>query len=159
MKANLEELKNIKANLKTTLKSYLVKINQFPEERIFIENLEIPIDNGIDEWTPPLPPTVYTDKFLEYNNRIDEHNKNNDEYKKQFIESTGENPWAHPRHGNVGEMQRGNSKITRTSKKEILGKERCIYKKSGDRKQYLKYKGGLITITEYKKIMAAKNKK
>jgi len=53
----------------------------------------------------------------------------------------------------------GNIKITKTIKKEILGKERCIYKKSGDRKQYVKHKGDLITITEYKKIMAAKNKK
>lgn len=53
----------------------------------------------------------------------------------------------------------GNSKITKISKKEILGKERCIYKISGDKKQYLKHKGELITITEYKKIMAAKNKK
>ena len=53
----------------------------------------------------------------------------------------------------------GNAKITKTIKKEILGKERCIYKKSGDRKEYVKHKGDLITVSEYKKIMAAKNKK
>ena len=41
-------------------------------------------------------------------------------------------------------------------KKEILGKERCIYKMSGDRKEYLKHKGGLITVSEYKKLMKSK---
>jgi hypothetical protein len=50
----------------------------------------------------------------------------------------------------------GNIKIKKTAKKEILGKERCIYKKSGDRKEYLKYKGGLITVSEYKKLMKSK---
>jgi hypothetical protein len=50
----------------------------------------------------------------------------------------------------------GNIKIKKTVKKEILGKERCIYKKSGDRKEYLKYKGGLITVSEYKKLMKSK---
>lgn len=64
------------------------------------------------------------------------------------------------KYGNKWTGQAGsNSKITKTNKKEILGKERCIYKISGDKKHYLKHKGELITITEYKKIMAAKNKK
>jgi nicotinamidase-related amidase len=44
-------------------------------------------------------------------------------------------------------------------KKEILGKERCIYKKSGDRKEYLKHKGCLITVSEYKKLMKSKKSK
>ena len=38
-------------------------------------------------------------------------------------------------------------------KKEILGKQRCIYKKAGDRKEYVKYKGALITVKDYKKVM------
>lgn len=38
-------------------------------------------------------------------------------------------------------------------KKEILGKQRCIYKKAGDRKEYVKYKGVLITVKDYKKVM------
>jgi hypothetical protein len=44
-------------------------------------------------------------------------------------------------------------------KKEILGKERCIYKKTGDRKEYVKYKGNLITVKDYKKIIKARNNK
>lgn len=38
-------------------------------------------------------------------------------------------------------------------KKEILGKLRCIYKIHGLRKEYVKHKGMLITVTDYKKQM------
>jgi hypothetical protein len=44
-------------------------------------------------------------------------------------------------------------KPTMNGKKEILGKQRCIYKKAGDRKEYVKYKGVLITVKDYNKIM------
>ena len=40
--------------------------------------------------------------------------------------------------------------MKKTKRKNILGKERCIYKKAGDRKEYVKYKGSLITVREYK---------
>jgi hypothetical protein len=38
-------------------------------------------------------------------------------------------------------------------KKEINGKLRCIYKITGSRKEHLKYKGRLITVADYKKLM------
>ena len=38
-------------------------------------------------------------------------------------------------------------------KKEINGKLRCIYKITGSRKEHLKYKGCLITVADYKKLM------
>ena len=59
----------------------------------------------------------------------------------------------------MGKGGGGNNKITRTSKKEILGKERCIYKKSGDRKEYVKYKKNLITVKDFKKLMKSKQTK
>ena len=51
------------------------------------------------------------------------------------------------------------TKPTITGKKEILGKQRCIYKKTGDRKEYVKYKGDLITVKDYKKIISVKKTK
>tara|TARA_B110000483_G_C18113887_1_gene510828 strand:- start:289 stop:1260 length:972 start_codon:yes stop_codon:yes gene_type:complete len=44
-------------------------------------------------------------------------------------------------------------------KKDILGKSRCIYKIKGDRKEYVKHKGKLITVKEYKAMIKAKAKK
>jgi hypothetical protein len=56
-----------------------------------------------------------------------------------------------------GSLYKGGSpKIKKVSKKDILGKERCIYKISGDRKEYVKYKGDLITLKDYKNIMKKK---
>jgi hypothetical protein len=41
-------------------------------------------------------------------------------------------------------------------KKVVCGKLRCIYKIHGSRKEHLKYKGQLITVAEYKKMMMKK---
>lgn len=50
----------------------------------------------------------------------------------------------------------GGNKIKKTTKKQILGKERCIYKKTGDRKEYVKHKGNLITVKDYRTLMKKK---
>jgi hypothetical protein len=49
----------------------------------------------------------------------------------------------------------GRKKTSKLPKKEILGKLRCIYNVSGSRKEHIKHKGKLITVTDYKKIMKA----
>jgi len=51
------------------------------------------------------------------------------------------------------------AKKSATAKKEILGKMRKIYKIPGDRKEYVKHKGKLITVKDYKKLMKAKKPK
>ena len=47
----------------------------------------------------------------------------------------------------------GGGKYKMHSKKEILGKMRCIYKKAGDRKdrkEYIKHKGNFITLRKFR---------
>lgn len=53
----------------------------------------------------------------------------------------------------------GGKKSKKPPKKEILGKMRKIYKIPGDRKEYVKHKGKLITVKDYKKLMKAKKPK
>jgi hypothetical protein len=52
----------------------------------------------------------------------------------------------------------GGKKATKLPKKEILGKLRCIYKVPGSKKDHIKHKGMLITVTDYKKHMKLKAK-
>ena len=56
----------------------------------------------------------------------------------------------------VGGMK--NQKVKKCEKKKVvLGKERCIYKVSGSKKDYMKYKGKLVPVTDYVKYMKKKN--
>ena len=57
---------------------------------------------------------------------------------------------------NVDTMEVGGKKSKKLPKKEILGKMRCIYKIPGDRKEYVKHKGKLITVKDYKELMKTK---
>ena len=56
----------------------------------------------------------------------------------------------------VDTMVAGGKKSKKLPKKEILGNMRCIYKIPGDRKEYVKHKGKLITVKDYKELMKAK---
>jgi len=47
-----------------------------------------------------------------------------------------------------------NQKVKKCEKKKVvLGKERCIYKVSGSKKDYMKYKGKLVAVRDYVKYM------
>jgi hypothetical protein len=51
-----------------------------------------------------------------------------------------------------------NQKVKKCEKKKVvLGKERCIYKVSGSKKDYMKYKGKLVAVSDYVKSMKKKN--
>ena len=56
----------------------------------------------------------------------------------------------------LSKSQQGGGKEKICKKKEIMGKLRCIYKKPNDRKEYVKYKGELLTIKEFRKIINTK---
>jgi hypothetical protein len=58
-------------------------------------------------------------------------------------------------NGSDSSSSRGGKK---TSKKEVLGKMRYIYKIPGDRKEYVRHKGKLITIKDYKALIKQKVK-
>ena len=55
-------------------------------------------------------------------------------------------------------FQIAGKKSKKPPKKEILGKMRIIHKIPDDRKEYVKHKGKLITVKDYKKLMKAKKK-
>lgn len=57
----------------------------------------------------------------------------------------------------VAEAASGGKKSKKLPKKEILGKTKSIHKIPGDRKEYVKHKGTLITVKSYKELMK-KNK-
>ena len=53
-----------------------------------------------------------------------------------------------------GFRKKYNLKPTVVQSKEILGKIRRIYKVAGSRKEHIKYKGELISVSDYKKIVS-----
>jgi hypothetical protein len=64
----------------------------------------------------------------------------------------------HPMNfGLLGEGAMKNQEVKKCEKKVVLGKERCIYKVSGSKKDYMKYKGKLVPVTDYIKYMKKKN--
>jgi hypothetical protein len=121
--------------------SYYVKYTDYLmkkiETEIAIEKTRNRVNENITELQIPL------DAYKKYISKLDNKLSENIEYLKN--------------QDNIPQLG-GNTKITKLTKKDILGKSRCIYKKSGDRKQYIKHKGVLITVSEYKKIMTTKNK-
>lgn len=55
--------------------------------------------------------------------------------------------------GNLSDYHPAAKGGKKATKKLILGKERCIYKVQGSNKEHIKYKGALIPVADYKKLM------
>ena len=81
------------------------------------------------------------------------------DYLDTFYETFDKLRYYHTTLSDITSKVGGNIKIKIKNKKNILGKERCIYKISGNRNEYVKHKGELITVNDYKKIIKLKNKK
>jgi hypothetical protein len=71
--------------------------------------------------------------------------------------------WERSTLGKISSMLRRTNNNTTTNtgggsqSKEILGKQRRIYKVAGSRKEHIKYKGQLIPVSDYKKLMKPKH--
>jgi hypothetical protein len=49
-------------------------------------------------------------------------------------------------------------KVSRVNKKDVLGKQRNIYKFAGDKKEYIKYKNKYVLVKKYKEMQKTKSK-
>ena len=81
-------------------------------------------------------------------------------FKEEYLESTELNSLRIQYDNLINKMNGGGGAKTvvkKTIKKIVCGKLRCIYKIPGSRKEHLKYKGQLITVADYKKLMKAKS--
>jgi hypothetical protein len=59
---------------------------------------------------------------------------------------------------NYNKQHGGYAKSSKFKTKELLGKLRRIYKIPNSKKEHIKHKGNLITVSEYKAVMKLKNK-
>ena len=98
---------------------------------------------------------IYSDeKRAEFKQILEDANLSNTMKLKKQLDNLIENIDANNKNPSSGGKKKVNPvKPAMNGKKEILGKQRCIYKKAGDRKEYVKYKGVLITVKDYKKVM------
>ena len=130
-----------------------------PLNEIDTKNDGIPINEIYRmPWKHPALDMDKADTFLYFSEQAD---KNRAE--RYDIESNIKNPsFLLNMLDGVGPKKSGggmkNQKVKKCEKKKVvLGKERCIYKVSGSKKDYMKYKGKLVPVTDYIKSMKKKN--
>ena len=119
-----------------------ITTNYIKEENSLIPKLNLPFFKSNDHETPENKKS----KLFKYINSL----KYFIDTKCKYIKIVDTPPIINP---HLGEKTLGGGSYKKSNKKNILGRERCIYKKSGDRKEYIKYKGVYIAIREYKKLM------
>lgn len=112
--------------------------------------------------------STYFDYYFKKNTNKEERNKL---FKKQLLRITPMTPYIRSiinETPNGEEYSHTGGKSNKPPQqrqpqhptKILFGKVRCIYKKSGDKKEYVKYKGLLITVNQYRDIRtrATKNR-
>ena len=100
-----------------------------------------------------------------YNGNIWRYTNNGNELNKaetlKFLHENAMNEFYNTDWENFGNDLSGggmvNKKVKKCEeKKVVLGKERCIYKVSDSKKDYMKYKGKLVPVSDYVKSMKKK---
>ena len=147
MGTNRDRIKDFKNEIEQHKKTYIndeKKITNFEKVKNSIEEYEKIFEEIFSD--NPDNITLRPRHFIEYVN----NSSNLIEEMVEAIQSVKDG-YYHGENSGVG-----GKKSKKQQKKEILGKMRCIYKIPGDRKEYVKHKGKLITIKDYKKLMKAK---
>jgi len=134
-----------KVTKKIDLKSLISSIFE-TEKNNFLSLLDQKVDEFIRQKLTKLPTNG-----SEYEEPPEEEEHPQQEVRQKRSSILRPLPPIQNANNNVGgiEETHGGKK---TSKKEVLGKMRCIYKIPGDRKEYVKYKGKLITVKDYKML-------
>ncbi len=161
VKSDIRTNQNISANQLNMALDRIMPNIDFEKQKITY----IPLKNTANDWVyPHMDTLIYNDELLteEFKNiYIPLYAlKNKAEILKIMFNLQG----ADFRYrGLIGEYLSGgggmkNQEVKKCEKKKVvLGKERCIYKVSGSKKDYMKYKGKLVPVTDYVKYMKKKN--
>jgi hypothetical protein len=144
----LEETSNDDEEYKKLIQNYKLKHNNYSDKQIEVEKMssDITLMRISQEYQSELEKLYMKEKMRILNDYFKTSEHSQHPYVVKNLVELYELKKSHL-GGN------SNTEPMKTAKKEILGKERCIYKKAGDRKEYVKHKGNLITVNDYRKLM------
>ena len=139
-----EKIRNTKEFTKETRKSFTNEDLQFIK-KIYNSNRETRVN------------TIKHITYLENAKKIYDKFSDHSSSDPSLSDHSSSDPSSSDNSDHSEDEKRSGGRKVLSVKKEICGKLRCIYKIPGSRKEHIKYKGRLITVTEYKKLMKAKS--
>ena len=108
-------------------------------------------------WKHPVLNVGKADTFLYFSEQADKNKIERDGIEPNIQTSSLLNMLNGVGKNNRGGGMKNKKEKKCEEKKVVLGKERCIYKVSGSKKDYMKYKGKLVPVSDYIKSMKKKN--
>ena len=132
----------------------LTRIGRKRIKDITIEDGEELFNRKIDILIEHIPPDILENINKENTMKYDDNTY------RILVRNTSNQPSREDRPRPFAQRSGGmvNQEVKKCEKKKVvLGKERCIYKVSGSKKDYMKYKGKLVPVADYIKSMKKKN--